>query len=103
MTTWTDEQLDEAFTSPVTGQPYDVPADIRAAATSIVRSYPIRGICDPMYIANVIARDLGRGDGQSHFGSEHRCPDCSSWSAIASTTCPRCGAPLADYEGVEVR
>ena len=57
----------EAFTNPVTRKPYDVPADIRKAAERIVGSYGIRGICDPMYIANVIALELGRGDGHSNF------------------------------------
>lgn len=57
----------EAFTNPVTKEPYKVPADIREAAEHITRSYGIRGICDPMYIANVIAMHLGRGDGKSQF------------------------------------
>lgn len=59
--------LTEAFTNPVTREPYNVPADIRAAAEHIVGSYGIRGICDPMYIANVIAMHIGRGDGKSNF------------------------------------
>lgn len=45
----------------------DVPKDIRAAAEHIVRAYGIRGICDPAYIANVIALHTGRGDGKSSF------------------------------------
>jgi hypothetical protein len=44
-----------------------VPDDIREAAEHIVRAYGIRGICDPGYIANVIALRLGRGDGKSTF------------------------------------
>ncbi len=57
----------EAFTNPVTRKPYDVPTDIRKAAERIVGSYGIRGICDPMYIANLIALETGRGDGLSNF------------------------------------
>ena len=61
------EFFSEAFTNPVTREPYAVPDDIRKAAEHIVSSYGIRGICDPMYIANVIAMNIGRGDGLSHF------------------------------------
>lgn len=71
---WTPEAFDEAFTKPVSDHdpvpvpvPYDVPSDIRCAAERICMSYRIRGICDPMYIANLIAKALGRGDGQSNF------------------------------------
>lgn len=61
------EHFKECFTNPVTRQPYDVPEDIKRLATRLCRSYGINGLCDPMYIANVIALELGRGDGQSNF------------------------------------
>lgn len=57
----------EAFTNPVTRQPYQVPEDIKKLSIRICQSYGINGICDPMYIANVIAFEMGRGDGQSNF------------------------------------
>lgn len=57
----------EAFTDPTTREPYDVPAKLKKVATRLSRSYGIRGICDPMYIANVIAFELGLGDGQGNF------------------------------------
>lgn len=60
----------EAFTSSMTGQPYQVPENIKRLATRLCRSYGIHGICDPMYIANVIAFELGLGDGQSNFKME---------------------------------
>lgn len=44
-----------------------VPPDIRRAAERVVASYGICGICDPMYIANIIAVELGRGDGNGRF------------------------------------
>lgn len=44
-----------------------VPDDIRRAAEHIVTSYHINGICDPGYIANTIAMEMGRGDGKSNF------------------------------------
>lgn len=44
-----------------------VPPDIRRAAERIVAAYGICGICDPMYIANVIAVETGRGDGNGRF------------------------------------
>lgn len=69
---WTDDKLAEAFTDPTTGEPYPVPDDIREAATAVVRAYNIRGICDPMWIANAIALRLGRGDGRHAFDDDHR-------------------------------
>ena len=61
--------FEDCFTNPVTEKPYTVPEDIKRLATRICRSYGIRGVCDPMYIANVVAVELGRGDGQSNFTS----------------------------------
>jgi hypothetical protein len=72
-----DGHYDEAFTNPVTREPYPVPDDIRRAAEHICRVYPIRGICDPMYVANTIARETGRGDGKSNF-----------WEAECTSTSP---------------
>lgn len=44
-----------------------LPADIRAFAEAVCRTFDIRGICDPMYIANVAAFELLRGNGSSDF------------------------------------
>lgn len=60
----------EAFTDPITRQTCALPPTIKQAATRICRAYGIRGICDPMYIANVIAFELGMGDGRSNFKME---------------------------------
>lgn len=62
-----DAHFREAFTDPVEKVPYKVPSDIRSAAEQIIMAYGIRGISDPMYVANVIAKHTGRGDGQSTF------------------------------------
>ena len=62
-----DEFFTEAFTCPTTRKPYEVPENLKRLAIRLSRSYGIRGICDPMYIANVIAFELGLGDGQSNF------------------------------------
>ncbi len=59
----------EAFTHPVTRDPYQVPPALKQVATRLCRSYGIRGVCDPMYIANVIAVELGLGDGLSNFNT----------------------------------
>ena len=56
--------FDEAF------REMDVPPDIRKAAERICQAYSIRGICDPGYIANLIAKETGRGDGCSNFTVE---------------------------------
>ena len=61
--TYTDEWFDECFTI----SSAKIPDDIRKLSTRICRSYGISGICDPMYIANITALELGRGDGQSNF------------------------------------
>lgn len=46
---------------------YTVPDNIKRLSTRLCRSYGINGICDPMYIANVIAYELGMGDGSGNF------------------------------------
>lgn len=45
-----------------------VPEVIKDAAQEICAKYNINGICDPMYICNVIALELYLGDGVSNFG-----------------------------------
>lgn len=53
---------DEAFRG------YDnIPEDIKKIAIRICDAYGIRGICDPVYICNIIAVEQGRGDGKSNF------------------------------------
>jgi hypothetical protein len=44
-----------------------VPEALRVAATRVCKQYNIRGICDPLYIANCLAFELGAGDGESNF------------------------------------
>lgn len=51
---------------------YNVPEKIKTASIAICRSCGIRGICDPMYIANIIAMSLGLGDGKSNFYDNSR-------------------------------
>lgn len=46
---------------------YNAPERLKAAASRICVAYGIRGICDPMYIANLIAVELGLGDGKNSF------------------------------------
>jgi hypothetical protein len=62
----TDHATDAHYEAAFANYP-QTPADLRVAATRICRAYAIRGICDPMYIANVIAVETGRGDGEHHF------------------------------------
>jgi hypothetical protein len=62
-----DVHSDEWFAYCFENRGRPVPQDIRTAATRLVRAYGIRGICDPLYIANVIARETGRGDGEGNF------------------------------------
>ena len=58
-----------------------VPVDLRCAAEAICIDHDIRGICDPMYITNVIAFELGRGDGCGHFNEVSR-QDGSEYTAL---------------------
>jgi hypothetical protein len=46
---------------------YEVPINIKKLAMRLCRSYGIEGTCDPMYISNVIAFELGLGDGSGNF------------------------------------
>lgn len=45
-----------------------VPFEIRTASQLIRDKFDIKGICDPMYICNLIATELNLGDGMSNFG-----------------------------------
>jgi len=48
-----------------------VPEKVKQAIMRVYSSYPAdcmpKGICDPMYIMNVICHELGIGDGQGNF------------------------------------
>lgn len=67
------EWFDEQFTA-------NVPGNLRRLSERLCRSYGINGICDPEYIANVVAVELGLGDGQSNFG------DRSTWQRCERET-----------------
>lgn len=49
----------------------DVPEKVKKAVMRVYGSYPAecmpQGLCDPMYIMNVIAKELGIGDGMGNF------------------------------------
>ncbi len=45
----------------------DVPKDIAAAAVAIAVKFDIGGVCDPMYIANIVAHRTKNGNGRSQF------------------------------------
>ncbi len=66
---------DQAFLDKAFKEYPEVPKDLRRVAERIVSAYNIRGICDPIYIANIIAYETGRGNGCSEFESTP-CPDC---------------------------
>ena len=48
-----------------------VPEKVKNAIKRVYWAYPEKcmpqGLCDPMYIMNVIAHELGIGDGQGNF------------------------------------
>lgn len=46
----------------------NVPEPLRRFSESLCSQYTIRGICDPMYVANVAGVELGVGDGCGTFG-----------------------------------
>ena len=49
----------------------DCPEKVKNAIKRIYSCYPKecmpQGLCDPMYIMNVICKELGVGDGQNNF------------------------------------
>ena len=49
----------------------DVPEKVQRAIKRVYSAYPAycmpQGVCDPMYIMNVICHELGVGDGQGNF------------------------------------
>lgn len=56
------EWLDEAFGP-------EVPEGIAKAARRIIQAYGITGECDPMWVANIIAFETGRGNGKGSFAA----------------------------------
>lgn len=44
-----------------------VPDNLKKASTDLCRSYDIKGISDPAYVANIIATNLELGDGKGVF------------------------------------
>lgn len=46
------------------------PLVLRRTAERLCRAYGIRGSCDPMYMVNVIAQELGLGDGKGNFDEQ---------------------------------
>lgn len=46
---------------------YNVPNDIKNTSIKICKTFNINGLCDPMYISNVIAVETKTGDGSSNF------------------------------------
>lgn len=43
------------------------PETLRRLSIAFCREFKITGICDPGYVANVAAIELGLGDGRGHF------------------------------------
>lgn len=58
------------------------PFAVQRAALRIAQAYGTRGLCDPQYIANVVAHELGLGDGMNNFRESVDYPEeCSHrWS-----------------------
>ena len=49
---------------------YAVPEKLKRMAVTIMKRFVITGICDGMYICNVIANQNMMGDGAGHFNGE---------------------------------
>ena len=63
------EWFDDAFYFK-DNKPFAITNQLRDLCESICKSYGIRGICDPGYIANVIAQMFNVGDGIGTFKNE---------------------------------
>lgn len=68
MSKHTQEYWDKRFETYKAPEP---PEQVKKAIMRVYDSFPEdrmpRGLCDPMYIMNVIAYELGVGDGQGNF------------------------------------
>ena len=53
----------------------NVPKEIKKIAVCIMKRFTIFGLCDGMYISNVIAMVSGLGDGKSHFTGDTNIPN----------------------------
>lgn len=49
------------------------PQDLRDFSESFMKKYGVKGICDPMYIVNVTAFELGCGNGRGEFTEGREC------------------------------
>lgn len=50
---------------------YNVPLRLRRIAITICERFTLGGLCDPMYICNVIAEMSGHGDGNGNFDQRY--------------------------------
>lgn len=79
-------------------QPFQpgTPFALQRVALRIVQSYGTQGLCDPQHIANVIAHELGLGDGMGLYREDGWPTECSHrWTDHRPTTesnadCPDC-------------
>ncbi|MBX8556973.1 hypothetical protein K5D56_25600 [Pseudomonas cichorii] len=55
--------FDEAFRNT------EIPSTLRIFAEAFCTRFDVRGICDPMYCANVAASETGLGDGAGNFNA----------------------------------
>lgn len=62
---------------------YEVPGAFRRFSEAFCRQFDIRGVCDPMYVANSAAMQVGRGDGRGTFHA-HSTVDEDNRSAALS-------------------
>lgn len=60
-----------------------VPPQLRHMSERMCREFNIRGICDPMYIANIAAVEFGMGDGRGTFAERPVCPESIAIEALA--------------------
>lgn len=92
---WFDDCFTQYDTKAQKSVPAKVPKDIRQCAEAFCRVFNIKGVCDPMYLANCIAVKLGRGDGSGEFyagysDSElfpHQAQEVESFVDFAYSTC----------------
>jgi len=65
---YTDEYWNQRFE---TYKAPEVPEKVKNAIKRIYNAYPKdcmpQGLCDPMYIMNIIALEIGFGDGMGNF------------------------------------
>jgi hypothetical protein len=63
--------------------PHEVPKDLQQLSEKICRQYQMQGVEDPLNVANAVAVELSRGNGQNVFYEEPQPQQCGLPELVA--------------------